>query len=276
MQVTWILEPDTLYSYHDKLASEVIEQGHSVVTIPRYFSSLQLGDTSRYYDELAPMDSCVICHASFDFTELVADDELWNPGVYGCNDAYDCSNYFPKFAEYLLNKDYELLSLQELASNIESIFKSFAQNDQIFLRPNSGRKPFAGNLFSRSDVDSLLFRSLSVSSDSIVVVSRPQTISREWRFIVVDGEPIAASGYKENGAELLTGQVQSSAWDFATQMASLDFQPDRVWVLDTCQTPDGRMFVLESNGFSSSNWYCCDLKAIVRSVSRAAIAEFLR
>jgi hypothetical protein len=109
-----------------------------------------------------------------------------------------------------------------------------------------------------------------------VVICRPKPILREWRFIVADQRVIAASMYKELGKIRMSNDIPTAAMDFATTIASRDFQPDRVWVLDTCETPNGEMFVVEINGFSSSNWYSCSVDSIVSNVSRIALDDWKR
>lgn len=196
MNVTWIIDPDA-FDYSEQLVREIQAQGHTAKTLPPFFSSYEFGDTSRYCDELAPANSCVVCHASFEFTELVAQDELWTPGTYGNSAAVDYTSYSNKLADYLLNSEHELIQFNQLAANAEYLFNRFAVDDRIFVRPDSGRKPFTGRLYSKSEFENLRLSSSRMSAKSLLIISRPKSIAREWRFIVVDGEIVAASIYKE-------------------------------------------------------------------------------
>ena len=148
MNVTWILDADAFSDYHQKLVAEIHSQGHIAKTLPPFFHSYEWGDTTRFYDELSPADNCVVCHASFEFTELVAEDGLWTPGTYGNYSAVNCSSYYPQLSSYLLNRDHELIPYDEFVTKANSLFKSFGIEDRIFLRPDSGKKPFAGRLFA--------------------------------------------------------------------------------------------------------------------------------
>jgi len=72
----------------------------------------------------------------------------------------------------------------------------------------------------------------------------------------------------------MSTHIPNAAMDFARNVASREFQPDRVWVLDICETDKGEMRVVEINGFSSSNWYSCNLRDIVSAVSRIALDDW--
>ena len=275
MNVTWILEPDMIGSYCQSLVDEIESQGHIAEIIPTFFTNLDWGDTNRYYDDFAPQQSCVVCHASFQFTSLVAEDEVWTPGTYGINELVDCSNYVQQFSDYLLNDEYEFVTTDELLKNIDSLFNALGENDAIFMRPNSGGKPFTGRLFDRSEITEEHLRRGGISRQMELLVSRPQKILREWRFVIADGNVVTGSMYREFDAIRTSDEVPRDALDFATILAGV-YQPDRVWVLDICETNDGRMSVVEINGFSSSNWYQCNLSDIVSTVSGVALDDWKR
>lgn len=276
MNVTWILEPDMFTPYADALAAEIALQGHIVQTVPGFYTSLEWGDTSRYYIDFAPEDSCVVCHTSFQFSSLVAEDEIWVPGTYGICEAIDCSNYFPHFEGCLLNGDYELLSVEDLVGRAELMIQSFGVDDHIFIRPDSGGKSFTGRLFTRDELAVQSLRSAGVPPRALLVVSRPKPITREWRFIVADHKIVAGSLYKDSNEVLISGEVPDAAMDFAVALVSREFQPDRVWVLDVCEMPNGEMRVVEINGFSSAIWYSCNLRDIVNRVSEVALDDWRR
>ena len=176
MNVTWILEPDMIGSYCQPLVAEIESQGHIAEIIPTFFTNLDWGDTDRYYDDFAPKQCCVVCHASFQFTTLVADDELWAPGTYGINESVDCSNYLQHFSGCLLNEDYEFVTKADLLKNINSLFNALGENNAIFIRPNSGGKPFTGRLFDRSELTAENLRRNGISPQMSLLVSRPQKI----------------------------------------------------------------------------------------------------
>ena len=199
---------------------------------------------------------------------------MWVPGTYGIGKAVDCSSYFQHFADYLLNINHELLPMEELIRRKEAILRLYGVNDQIFVRPNSGSKLFAGRLFSAAELNLQKFLSEGVAPQSIVVISRPKCIRREWRFIIADQRVIAASMYKEFDEIRISSDVSRAAMDYASAIASREYQPARVWVLDTCETSSGEMFVVEINGFSSSNWYSCDVGSVVAHVSRIAFDDW--
>ena len=275
MNVTWILEPDMIGSYSPSLVDEIESQGHKVEIVPTFFTNLDWGDTHRYYDDFAPQQNCVICHASFQFTSLVAEDELWTPGTYGINESVDCSNYLPYYSDCLLNDDYELIALTELLNNLDALFDSHGVNEFIFIRPNSGSKPFTGRLFERSELNAENLCREGILPQALLLVSRPKKILREWRFVIADRNVVAGSMYREFDTIRMSDKIPSDAIAFATTMAGR-YQPDRVWVLDICETQDGKMSVVEINGFSSSNLYKCNLSDVVSAVSNIALDDWKR
>lgn len=58
MKMTWLLEPDMFTPYSAALIAEIRSQGHVVLTVPTFYTSLEWGDTDRYYDDFAPKGSC--------------------------------------------------------------------------------------------------------------------------------------------------------------------------------------------------------------------------
>lgn len=261
-------------AYYGALVNAIESQGHTAQIIPRFYSTLDWGDTNRFYLDFAPKGSCVVCHASFQFTSLVAEDSVWVPGTYSIGKAVDCTSYFQHFADCLLNNNHEIMSLEELIRRKEAILRSYGVDGQIFVRPNSGSKLFAGRLFSAAELNLQKFLSEGAAPQSVVVISRPKGIRREWRFIIADQRVIAASMYKEFNEIRISSDVSRVAMDYANAIASREFQPARVWVLDTCETMSGEMFVVEINGFSSSNWYGCDVDSVVASVSCIALDDW--
>ena len=56
--------------------------------------------------------------------------------------------------------------------------------------------------------------------------------------------------------------------NLALEICSGDFQPDPMYVLDICDTPDRGLRLLEAGAFSVAGLYHCDLEAIVSTAAR--------
>src|SRR5690606_3444445 len=118
------------------------------------------------------------------------------PGVY-CNlQQLQCTSYYPKFGELLLNSQYIMLPFGELNRQKEFLFQCLGE-EKIFIRPNSGFKIFTGKVVTRDswDEDLRLFGFYSVEADKLVIASKSQDIFGEWRFVVVDNQIVSGSKY---------------------------------------------------------------------------------
>jgi hypothetical protein len=104
----------------------------------------------------------------------------------------------------------------------------------------------------------------------LVVVSAPQQLEAEWRFVVASRHVIAGCRYK-TGAEIdYQPRYDQKAFEFAESIASIDYQPDPVWVMDICKTTDNAYHLLEIGGFSFSDLYACSVHDVVAAVSATA------
>lgn len=100
-----------------------------------------------------------------------------------------------------------------------------------------------------------------------VVVAPLRSVGQEWRFVVVDREVVAGSGYLAEGRKAVAQAPDSEAWRFAARVASEMEPPEPVYVLDVCETPEG-LRLLELNPFSGADLYACDLGAMVHAVGQ--------
>jgi hypothetical protein len=107
--------------------------------------------------------------------------------------------------------------------------------------------------------------------ESLVVVSSPKPILREWRLVVAAGQIVAGSKYREGDESVRQPGVDAGAIAFAQAVLAAGYAPDPVWVMDICQTADNEFHLLEIGGFSFAALYACDKDAVVRAVS--AVAE---
>ncbi len=113
----------------------------------------------------------------------------------------------------------------------------------------------------------------SVTNDTIVVLSAPQTILSEHRFFIVNREVVTATQYQKDGKVCLASASPQQAWDVAQQMADLEWQPDIAYVCDVATTPQGAKIV-ELNAMSTSGWYLADIPKLSHAISAAAVAEW--
>ncbi len=104
----------------------------------------------------------------------------------------------------------------------------------------------------------------------LVVVSTAKEIDREWRLVVADDEIVASSQVRVDGAISVSEGCPEKVLEFGRSMlADICWRPDPVFMLDVCEAR-GRLRLLELNSFSCSGLYACDLRDVVRAVSKVA------
>jgi hypothetical protein len=228
------------------------------------------------YRSSFPKDACVVCHGDIELVTRVQSERLWTPGAFATIEHYQCSSYYCHFGEWLLNSDYMMLPFGELRRCKDFLFNAVGTDGQIFLRPDSPLKLFAGQIVTEEtfekDFEFLAF--YDFPPESIVLASRPQSIDAEWRFVIANHSVVTGCLYRHHGKNVLLPDVEPDAMKLASTIAASDYQPDPVWIMDICRTADGSLHLLEIGGFSFANLYACDKTAIVAAVSKAALEEW--
>ena len=278
MKVHWLIDADMFAAYRDDLVAAIRAQGNDVKQIHAPRPPYRWDDAGCSYRDTFPKEACVIALGDIELVTRIHHERRWSPGAFCTVENFACSSYYCHFGSYLLNQDYVMLPFGELARRKEFLFDTFGRDDGIFVRPDSPLKLFTGQVASRNtfdaDLEFMAFYEFPVSS--LVLVSSPKRITAEWRFVIADQKVVTGCLYKsENGLEPQP-IVETSAYGLAAQIASHEYQPDPVWIVDICMTDDNSLHLLEIGGFSFADLYTCDKAAIVKAVSQAAILEWER
>jgi hypothetical protein len=278
MKVGWLIDADMFPHYRDELVKSIRAQGHEARLIRAPQPPYRWDDVGCSYRETFLKDACVVAHGDIELVHRVVREGRWTPGAFATIEHFFCSNYYSHFSDYLLNRDYVTLPFEELPGRREVLFDTFGRGARIFVRPDSPLKLFTGQVVSREtfDADYEFMGFYEFPTSSMVIVSCPQEIETEWRFVVADRRVIAGCQYKNAGAMDAQPQYDSAAFKLATQIASSEYQPDPVWVMDICKTSDDAYHLLEIGGFSFADLYACDQCAIVAEVSKIALAAWQR
>lgn len=276
MKVGWLIDQEMFEVYRDDLVAAIRQQGHEVRLIRPPAPPYRWDDVGCSYRETFTAEACVVCHGDIELVTPVHREQRWMPGVFATVENYACSNYYCYFSEYLLNNRYVMLPFGELHRCKEFLMETVGESGRIFVRPDSPLKLFTGQVMTDTsfDADYEYMGFYEFPKSSIVVVSRPFEIEAEWRFVVVDQAVVAGSLYKRQGKSELRADYDQLAFELAKKVASLPYQPDRVWVMDICKTADGYYKLLEIGGFSFADLYLTDKNAVVAAVSRAAVAAW--
>ncbi len=272
MQVGWLIDAAAFESYHDELVAAVKRNGYTVVSISRPPMPYHWRDVPSLYRNAFPTGACVVTHGDVDLVRCVRADGLWTPGVFASVEKYFCSHYYTHLGKYLLNERYAMLPFGELPRCINFLVKTFGVDDKVFVRPDSPLKSFTGQVISRDefekDFEFLGFNGFPV--ESLVVVSVPQRIRSEWRYVVGGGDVIAGSQYKIDGEMVSLEANDMESLRFARSVIVSGFSPDPVWILDIGKSEAGSYHIVEVGGFSFAGLYACNKNLVVQHVSRIA------
>jgi hypothetical protein len=270
MRPKWFIENEKFGEDVTSLINEVKRQGMEVKT-GDYLNLIDGG----YYDAY-PEDECVIYQGTLNAAAYMRKNVPWIPGPYYHPTDYDCINYYPPLGKYLLNSDYIMLPWGDLRRQKEFLYDTLAEEDTIFLRPNSGLKLFTGKLIYKelfdNDINILAYK--DPCPHDLVIAARPRMVMNEWRFVCVDKKIVSGSQYRFMQNRILKPNDDTKALEYAQEVAEQSYQPARVWIIDICQTQVGYYYLLEVGCFSCAGLYMCPLEPIVREVSCVALEEW--
>lgn len=274
MKPKWLLEKDTFAENLEGIYNAIKSQGMEYKVVDYFpFEGMKFADTFGTESQ-----DCIITYGSLGMSKQVLKKTRWVPGAWCDLKKFECTYYYPRLGKYLLNNHYMMLPYGELVRQYGLLADTFGRNDSLFIRPNGGDKSFSGKVISCGraeqyikDVQDLGF--YGIEPESLVAVSRPINLFEEWRLVIVEGQCVASSQYKENGLVKLREGCPLEVLKFAFEVVST-WQPERCWVLDICRTKARDFRVVEINSFSSSGLYVCNKDDVVRAVSAAAVNEW--
>ncbi len=198
------------------------------------------------------------------------------PGAYGINDNTNCNVYYSQLPEeWMLNNQFVMAPFRTIKNNPKRFFDLFGMDD-LFIRPNSGRKSFTGYTISRENAAFELNSSTqltSVQDDTICLISPAKKINSEFRFVVGNGEVIDGSEYRWDSVLDIRHDWLEDCHKLAKKVAEYKWRPDTCFTVDVADTPDGPR-VIELNGFSCAGMYACDKELVFGRVSDIAQKEF--
>lgn len=265
MKVKWLLEPD-LFSDDIEIIANALKRQNIEYKIYKY---IPYGSNDEYL-KLFNEEDCVVFRGSLGFANQIRRLAKWIPGIYYDKDKYDCTSYYPALGEHLLANNYIMLPYGELVRKKEYLYDILGSNNAIFIRPNSGGKSFVGQVVLKEHFDKDI-SFFNIPNESLVVVSEPRNIVKEWRFVIANGKVITGSSYTD-GMPIFKGfgaclkelnidmkacntykveqegehlrVVDDSDKDDFVPVEALDlakwaaekYNPDKVWIVDICQT----------------------------------------
>ena len=262
--VAWVLEAEAFPRSNDTLEQAVVRAGQRVIR----------WDDEWWSTERWPLlaDTAVIFHGSLGNADKVPRTLPWQPGAYCAVDSFRCSAWYPRTADWLLHRDWQVLPADKLANDPVAALAPMGTPDAVFVRPDSPLKPFAGRVLQLTEISlAALDHGYYYDDPTLPVVVAPvRSVGREWRYVVVDRGVVAGSAYASDGRSALPDDPGGSPWAFAADVARQIDPPEDVYVMDVCEA-DGRLWLLELNPFSGADLYACRCHDIVAAVGAAAL-----
>lgn len=266
-QVSWILEEDAYDDGHEKLIQELRDRNQFFQVIK--YSYEKISGLSPRLDAHAPVVYRGSIQGARCFQRTYG---ILVPGPLCEWEKYNCSYYYPKLKNHLLNKPNIMLPYGSLLENKEFLYETLGEDRAIFIRPDSGFKTFTGKLVYKEnfekDVEICGF--YNVTHNAMVLVSKPHNILFEERLIVHKGKVVTGSRYRQNGQHNENSTLQQNSIDYAEfVMKDIGWEPERLWIMDLAHTKTETK-VLEIGAFSVAGLYQCNIPKIVEAVNIVA------
>lgn len=271
MRVNWLVQRHINDEYCEQLVSLITFKGMTCKTFEVLTSSAeQVADLFRE-------DDCVVFHGSLNFAHALCRlRPYWS--IWADDWSFRCSTYYFRLAGYLLNECYVMLPAGDLMRLHKTLRYTFAmpRSGSLFVRPDSGSKPFTGFVWTPGDAEGLELNMRGVESETLVLVAPVKEILREWRIVcdVKNKSFVTGSQYMRQGQVEIDSYVPDAAQEAAAVILPLcsQFVRDPMMTVDVAETQCSYR-VLEINSFGAAGWYDSNLESIIICASQRAEEE---
>jgi len=208
----------------------------------------------------------VVCYGSLGMRK-VATEQGWAPGVWQ-SDALGETATLETLGDLYLNDDAQRMRL----SKVHDWWLTQGMGKSFFIKPDGDAKVFAGSVMDGTEFWEWDNRLRNVDwfkgQDPLVVVSKPKSLGREWRFVVVGDKISDASLYMNFGRVIPERGAPAKVRAFVMH-AHAKNAPAPVYVIDIAETEEdlGQLKVIERNTFNHSGLYGCDVATIVDDIN---------
>ncbi|MCA3486935.1 MAG: ATP-grasp domain-containing protein [Rhodobacter sp.] len=178
-----------------------------------------------------------------------------------------------RIAPYVHEKPWQPYMLNgpdALFLTVEQIGTRLAKNDEIewFIRPVADSKELAGNVRSAAEIRDIALKVLSLepdeipigslSHDTLMMLTPPVRVLKEWRIWIVKDQIVTWSLYKEGARVTYRREIDDDAFEFAQTLAEANKGYSPAYVMDICRTAQG-LRLLETNCINAAGFYEADL-----------------
>ena len=214
----------------------------------------------------------VMVYGSMNLMKSLLGQKKWHALAWYDFSRLCCHYYYAYWGQFLLQRNYAFLPLAELRRRRDWVFKTFAQNNAVFVRPDDYAKSFSGGLVSADHFEEWykLANFYEPGPDCLAVVSSPERIQAEWRLVIGEKKVVTGSQYRRDGKEEISAGCPSEVVHFAETVANANrFEPHPMYVMDIANTDAGYRLV-EIGSMCCASLYACDLTRVIDVVSRIA------
>jgi hypothetical protein len=164
--------------------------------------------------------------------------------------------------------------------SVRSLSETFDALDhfEYFVRPVDDSKEIAGTVMTRAEIEDLMrstaalrpeeYITGSINPDTMLLLSKPRRILREWRNWIIDDKVVTSSLYKLGSRVIYQEGIDPPAQAFLERMIALNPGYSPAYVLDVCETNDG-YFIVETNCINAAGFYAADLGKLVVALEMA-------
>ncbi len=230
------------------------------------FEEVKIIPFSDQIPEIEASDDLKVFYGSTTLIMNAYSSEALREGIFYDKEIFSMKNYFEKWGNHMLNYNSEILTFSGI------IKKDLYKMGEWFVRPIYDDKSFSGTIMSfdeMSKLESTLTESNNpyLDENTLVAISKPKQIEKEWRHFIVDKKIVSSSKYAENG------QVSKSAVDVPDELLEFvldrcaEYVPNDVFVMDTA-LHNGLFKIVECNCFNDTGFYDHDISKIISEVNK--------
>ena len=209
-----------------------------------------------------PNPEAVILFGSYTLWKYAEAHRYW-PGVFKLRPFVHETIWHP----YLLNgRDARFIELRDIPVQLIDDGKTW------FVRCVEDSKEEPGNVKSSGDIIRMAEQVLTLEPDEIpdgslchstvLMLTEPVHILKEWRLWIVGGQVITYSLYKDGANVIHRHDIDEDVLEFAQRLVNLNPHYAEAYVMDICRT-DAGLKLLETNCINAAGFYAADLSKLV-------------
>lgn len=191
--------------------------------------------------------------------------EKHHKGVFYNINTFNTQNYLNQWKDSMLNTDGQVLPFQDF------IKTHLHSQEKWFIRPNDDTKSFAGIVLTSQEIEEWYLKIQKVESpfltpETVIFVSQPKVIFKEWRNFIVDKKVIDSSRYSWNQELNISKEdVPTDMIAFVESKAS-EYSPHDIFVMDVAETKQG-FKIIECNCFNGTGFYGHHIEGIIKHIT---------